>query len=115
MKKRTFIDYSTYYGIYKILPLIFAVLLIVGGIAFGIVDASAEVTAIGDDLGIFSAFIWALIGIVAAVIVCFLALIVMSPTVIRTDATLEILETLGKNPIAIDNVNLATEDELPEL
>ena len=113
--KKLIPNYSASYRFYKFLPMIFGGLTIVLGTIFGIVDAFVEVTPLGDDLGISMIPIALIASVVLATIVCFLTTLCIAPTVVRTDATLEILATIKTTPSATPNNNASEEDEIPEL
>ena len=82
-------NYMKYYGIYKKLPLINFISTVVIALVWGIVDAFEYITDIGE-LEVGAVFIWTLIGAVVGAIVMFFTAVVMSATIVRTDATIEI-------------------------
>ena len=87
-------DYSAFYKVYKLLPMIYAALVLLAGLVFGIVDACMEITEIGD-LEAAAVPIWLIIGAVASAIVLWLSSIIVSPTIVRTDAIIEINKKLN--------------------
>lgn len=89
-------NYTKFYNIYKMIPVICGLLTLVGGLIFGILDAIEEITGIGEA-GLFAVIIWSIIGAVGALIVLFIMSITMSPTIVRTDATVGILNALKCN------------------
>ena len=100
-------DYKKLYGIYKKSPLITYIAVVVCSLAWGIIDACCEITAIGYELYVGAAFIWPLIGAVVAFIPAFCTAITMSPIVLQTEALLQLNN--GSTP------STSIEDELPEL
>ena len=100
------LNYTRFYGFYKMIPLIYALIILVGGFLFGIFDAIEEITDIGDT-GILAVVIWTMISVIASAIVLCVTALVMSPTIVRTDATVNILNTLKHN-----NVSYAACDEM---
>ena len=72
MKKFFSKIYGTAYGIYKFLPLIVAAFVLFASFVFGIADAGAGITDIGDELEFFAIFVWPLIGVIVAAIFFFL-------------------------------------------
>ena len=60
--------YSGAYKIYKILPLISAALTLFFSFVFGIADAAAGITELGDELDFGAIIVWMLIGGILAVI-----------------------------------------------
>lgn len=104
------IDYKKAYNIYKKMPLISFISTVVLALAWGILDAIAWITEIVEsEFGIV--VIWMLIGSVFAFITAFLTSIIVSPTVLRTDAALAIQNSMS-NPSSGASVSV---DELPEL
>ena len=82
-------NYKKMYEIYKKLPLINFITTCVLSLAWGIIDYCEFITAISDlDFG--AIFIWLLIGAAFGGIVMFFTCVAISPTILRTDATLEI-------------------------
>ena len=104
--------YEKAYGTYKLFPAIIAAIIVFGGFVFGIIDAFEEITDIGD-LEILAVFVWLIIGAVAAAILFAFAVILISPTVVRTDAVLEIAAATknGNN----NSATVVDTNELPEL
>ena len=108
-------DYTPFYRIYKLLPSIFTALTLIGAIVFGIIDACMEVTAIGDLEGA-AVVIWLLIGAVAAGITLWISSICIAPTIVRTDATIEILAAIkSEKSGSYAQEDVDSIDALPEL
>ena len=105
------IDYKKAYNIYKKMPLISFVSTVVLALAWGILDAVEFITGIGE-LEFGAVVVWLLIGAVFAFIPAFLTSIIISPTVLRTDAALAVQNSIAANPSSHASVAV---DELPEL
>ena len=84
--------YLKAYGLFKKLPFIFAGFILVTCVILGFVDAFECITELGDAFDIGAIFVWGVIGGVSAAIIGGLTMIFISPTVLRTDATLGINE-----------------------
>ena len=105
--------YSKAYGIYKLWPAIVAGFVVFASFVFGIFDFAEGITDIGDDLEFFAVIVWLVIGAIVAAIFFAVTTIIISPTVVRTDAVLEIAAATKNG-----NNNTATvvdTNELPEL
>jgi hypothetical protein len=105
MRKRLFDVYLNGYGIFKILPIIAVALTIVFSVFIGIADGIEAYTIIGEELEMLAVVIWILIGFVSAAINFLITVIIISPTVVRTDATLEMAVILKNSITVIDNSN----------
>ncbi|MBR2650776.1 MAG: hypothetical protein IKD45_03875 [Clostridia bacterium] len=103
-------SYRKLYEIFKKMPLINFISTMLLAFVWAIFDAVAEITELGD-LGVGAVFIWLIIGGVAAAIVSFFTALCISATVVRTDATLEILASVKNGS---SNSSTST-DSLPEL
>ena len=89
-------DFKKVYNIYKKLPFIYAIFLLVAAIVWGIVDWCEYITDIGcRDFEGFA--IWFAIGIASSAIVFIITTLCITPTVVRTDAVLGIAEKFEKD------------------
>ena len=88
MKKT--IDYKKAYNTYKKLPNIALIFTIILATIFGVIDAIVWLTA----LDLFALLVWPAVGVLLGFIVRFFLTLGVSPTVLRTDATLEICNSL---------------------
>ena len=105
-------DFKKIYCVYRKLPFISAIISLIPVIVWAITDWCEWITVIGElEFGGF--IIWLAIGSVFSVAVYFFTSLVISPTVVRTDAVLRIEKILNnKNSNSFSESD--TED-LPEL
>ena len=89
-------SYENAYQIYKKLPLINAILIMVLTLVWAILDYDMCLTGISDLEFFGCLIIWLLIGAVIAGVTAFLTQISISATVLRTDAVLTIAENIKK-------------------
>ena len=108
------IDYKKAYNIYKKLPQISFVITMILALAWGIIDWAAYITELAE-LGFGGLVIWLLAGTVLAAINLAFSAILISPTIVRTDATLAILGVINNNASASPKATSVSSDELPEL
>lgn len=85
-------QYGAFYMIYKKLPIILTVFTIIAAVALSVVNESV---------------VWVFVGIGAALLVWFLTSVIISPTVLRTDAVLEI-QTVTQPKTSNTSFNNAT-------
>ena len=88
MKKT--IDYKKAYNTYKKLPNIALIVTIILATIWGVIDAIGLFT----DLDLFALLVWPAAGVLLGFIVRFFVTLGVSPTVLRTDASLEICDSL---------------------
>ncbi len=112
--KKTNLDYTGFYGIYKKLPFINFIATMVLSLVWGIIDWCEWITEIGE-LEFGGLIIWLLIGAVVGLINTFFTCIYTSPTIVRTDATVAILDTIKNGAYSSSKGNSVVEDELPNL
>ena len=108
--------YSKAYRAYRFMPLIIAGVVLLLFLVWGIIDASAGITDfddIIDDGEFFAVILWFLIGTVVAFISFVISVIAISPTVVRTDAALEIAAAMKND--TVDSASVVDTSELPEL
>ena len=84
-----------------------------GGWLFGIIDAAAEVTKLGEQLGFAAFIIWGNVGSLAVPLIFALSVILISPTVVRTDAIIEIRKSLEPSEEPVEEYKVAV-DDLPD-
>ena len=90
-------SYQNMYEIYKKFPLINAILIMILTLVWAIVDYSECITSISDLTFVGCFVIWLLIGAVVAGIVAFITMVSISATIVRTDAILQIEESIKKS------------------
>ena len=115
-------DYKKFYSIYRKLPAICSIIHAIIVYVWGIVDIAVFSYKSQDSnayhygiMGLKSAFlvivIWWIIGTISSIIIWFFSTLKVSPTIARTDATLEILKNIN-NDSSDEETTLET---LPEL
>ena len=97
-------NYKKFYAIYKKIPIISAVVWALLFFVWSIVDVFVldypfGYGMMGQDVMFFALIIWWAIGAVTALVSYFASAILISETVLRTDATLEINEKLDDKNI----------------
>lgn len=109
-----FLNYKKAYSVYKILPFISALVTMFFLLVFGVVDVVGELTILGEDLGFVAVLLWPIIGAPLAALSAYITFITISPKVVITDATLQILtavkqENAGASAdVSFNNVELPT-------
>ena len=109
MKLLTNVNYKKAYAVYKRLPLINFIVMMVLALAWGIVDACAYIT----DLDIMAILVWPIAGVIPASISAFVTAVVISPVVLRTDAACDTLDVMKHG--ASNVTTRDSDDALPEL
>jgi hypothetical protein len=90
-------DYNKFYNLYRKLPLINFIGIVSASLLFGILDATIGITPMYWDLDAVVVLIWPIIGVLVGGISYFFTMLSISPTIIRTDAIIEILEIAKQN------------------
>ena len=108
--------YSKAYKKYRFMPVIVASIVEFLFFVWGIIDAITGITDFNDiidDTEIVAVFLWLIIGAIVALICFAISVIAISPTVVRTDAVLEIAAATknGNN----NSATVVDTNELPEL
>ena len=112
--KKTNLDYTWFYGLYKKLPFINFIATMVISLIWGIIDWCEWITGIGElDFG--GLVIWLLIGAVVGLINMFFTSIYISPAIVRTDVTVDILNSVKNDASANSKFDSTVVDELPDL
>ena len=110
MKDTKNLNYENAYRIYKQLPIISFICIMVAALAWTVIDLLAfskyQYSILYLPSPILPILIWLSAGLLLATITFFFTAVAISPTVVRTDAVLKIV---GEKEIAVE------EEELPEL
>lgn len=110
--KKTNLDYTWFYGIYKKLPFINFIATMVISLIWGIIDWCKWIT---DMAGFGGLIVWLLIGAVVGLINLFFTSIYISPAIVRTDVTVDILNAVRNDASANFKFDSVVVDELPDL
>lgn len=111
--KNNMINYNKSYKLYKKLPFLNFIAIVVLSLIWGIIDALEYITDFVDsEIGCI--ILWLAIGIVLGFIVMFFTSISISHNVIRTDSAVEMLEIAQKGGHSSKN-SFASSNDLPEL
>ena len=104
------LDYERAYETYKLLPIIAGLGFELLTIVWGILDAICWFTSLADT-SIVAIIVWPLIGIPVSLLIGFVTMVTISPTVLRTDAALRIARTVENDKININTNNQNDESE----
>ena len=108
--------YSKAYKKYRFMPVIVASIVEFLFFVWGIIDAITGITDFNDiidDAEIVAVFLWLIIGAIVALICFAISVIAISPTVVRTDAVLEIASNAKNGTTEI--ASAVDTNELPEI
>ena len=112
--KNNMVDYNKSYKLYKKLPFFNFIAIVALSLIWGIIDALEYITDFVDsEFGCI--ILWLAIGLVLGFIVMFFTSISISHNVIRTDATVEMLEIAKKGEHSSNINSFASSNDLPEL